>query len=202
MTGDMVDLLIVELLAARLCHEMVGPIGAISNGLEILDDEPDFASDAGALIAQSAQQAACRLQFYRIAYGSTGAIADALARAAAAELFAHGKIRCRWAEMALPVGWEKLACNLLLLASEALPRGGEIRLDTDGRGITVTAAGDGIRLTGLEPALLDGTADLDDLSPRTVQTAFTAHLARRLGAGLSLRESSAEQMVLAVQPLS
>jgi histidine phosphotransferase ChpT len=196
MASSTVDLRIVELLAARLCHELVGAIGAISNGIELLDDEPDFAPDAHALIADSARQAARRLQFYRIAYGSTDIIAEELTRAAVTDLLRTSKIRVRWPEAPLPDAWRKLACNLLLLASEALTRGGEIRLDIDGPGLTIVAAGDGIRLTGLEPGLLAGTVAAADLEPRTVQPVFTALLARRLGMSLRLQESAVDQIVL------
>jgi histidine phosphotransferase ChpT len=201
MVRETVDLRIAELLTARLCHELVGPIGAIANGLEILGEEPDFAADAGALIGESAAQASRRLQFYRIAYGSTAALPDLVARTAVNELFAQpGKIRFGWPEAALPEGWLKLACNLVLLASEALTRGGEIRLETDGRGVTVTATGETLRLSELEPDLLDGTIDADEITPRTAQAVFTGLLARRLGADLFLGESSKGQIVLNVRP--
>ncbi|HVJ51990.1 MAG TPA: histidine phosphotransferase family protein [Aliidongia sp.] len=195
-----IDLRIAELLASRLCHELVSPVGAISNGLEIMEDEPDFASDAGALIADSARQAACRLQFYRVAYGSTATIADAIARDATMELFAQSKIRCRWADTALPAGWQKLACNLMLLASEALPRGGELRLESDGQGISIVAMGEGARFAETVPALIDRMPDAEEITPRTVQTVFTASLARRLGGSLQLREGMANEVALIVRP--
>src|ERR1700731_61135 len=68
-----VDLRVLELLAARLCHELIGPVAAIGNGAELLaDEEPDFVKDAVALVGESARKANRRLQFYRFAYGFTG----------------------------------------------------------------------------------------------------------------------------------
>src|SRR5712691_824923 len=68
-----IDLRVVELLAARLCHDLIGPISAISNGVELLaDEEPEFARDAVALVGDSARKASGRLQFYRFAYGFSG----------------------------------------------------------------------------------------------------------------------------------
>src|ERR1700689_14991 len=126
MTDGTYDLKLAELLAARLCHELVSPIGAIANGLEILEDEPDFAGDAGALIALSASAASRRLQFYRVAYGSVATVADALIRRVTTDLFVESKICVDWRIVAVPDGWGKLACNLVLLAAEALPRGGRV----------------------------------------------------------------------------
>ena len=69
-----VDIRILELLSARLCHELISPVGAIGNGVELLgEDDPDFVRDAVALIGQSAKKAAHRLQFYRFAYGTLAA---------------------------------------------------------------------------------------------------------------------------------
>jgi hypothetical protein len=67
----MIELRVLELLCARFCHEMVSPVGAIGNGVELLDeDDPDFVREAIALIGQSARTASRRLQFYRFAYGT------------------------------------------------------------------------------------------------------------------------------------
>ncbi|HLY56413.1 MAG TPA: histidine phosphotransferase family protein [Stellaceae bacterium] len=174
---------LAELLAARLCHELVSPVGAIANGVEILDEEPDFARDAGRLIAQSARDARRRLQFYRVAYGSIGEVTTELARSVAAELFADGKVGCNWpdGEPALPGGWQKLVCNLLVVAAECLPRGGEIRVEMAGATFAVVAAGPEARLPHPTEELLAGAADPALLTPRTAQAAFVAALARRLG---------------------
>jgi histidine phosphotransferase ChpT len=71
--SDSIDLRVVELLAARLCHDLIGPVAAIGNGAELLaDEEPDFLQDAIALVGESARKANRRLQFYRFAYGFSG----------------------------------------------------------------------------------------------------------------------------------
>ena len=176
------DLRIAELLAARLCHELVSPIGAINNGVELLTDDPDFAADAAALIEQSAVQATRRLQFYRIAYGSTASIAADLARKATLDLFADGKIACAWPESLVPSVGTKLACNLLLVAAEALPRGGSLTLAASAAaGLEVQAAGEGVRLPGHLPDGLGGLLTGEAIDARSVQAAFTGALARRAG---------------------
>jgi histidine phosphotransferase ChpT len=177
-----IDLRITELLAARLCHELVSPVGAINNGVELLADDPEFAEDAAQLIGQSAAQATRRLQFYRIAYGSTAAIAADSARKATLDLFAESKIACVWPEaLALATG-SKIACNLLLVAAEALPRGGGLTLaDGPSGGIEVLATGEGARLPAHLPDALVGTLAADAVDARSVQAVFTASLVRRAG---------------------
>lgn len=194
------DLILAELLSARLCHELVSPVGAISNGVEILEDEPGFVADATKLIGESAKAAARRLQFYRVAYGSSGPVTDERARSATLDLFADGKVGCDWpAGTVLPEGWQKLACNLLLLAAEALPRGGRIALKLQPEGIAALANGRDARLLEPLPDLLASAAPAPELlSPRTVQAAFTAALARRLGARIELGRTD-EGIVLAAR---
>ena len=172
------DLRIAELLAARLCHELVSPVGAINNGVELLEDDPDFAADAAGLIGQSAVQATRRLQFYRIAYGSTASIALDLGRKVAFDLFADGKIACDWPETVAPE--VKLACNLLLVAAEALPRGGRLTL-AGADPLEIRAEGEGARLPAHLPDALTGVLGADMVDARSVQAAFTGALVLRAG---------------------
>ena len=84
-----IDLRVLELLTARLCHDLIGPVAAIANGVELLgEDDPDFVRDAVALVGDSARKAITRLQLYRFAYGfSGGGLAGAAPHQLAAELF-------------------------------------------------------------------------------------------------------------------
>src|ERR1700675_4974685 len=68
------DLDFAALLVSRVCHDLVSPVGAVVNGLEVLEDETDIGmrADALRLVAASAEQAAARLQFARIAFGAAG----------------------------------------------------------------------------------------------------------------------------------
>src|SRR5256885_7621325 len=87
-----VDLRVLELLAARLCHELIGPVAAIGNGAELLtDEEPDFVKDAVALVGESARKANRRLQFFRFAYGFTGGELAGVPPYRLASMFFEGK---------------------------------------------------------------------------------------------------------------
>jgi len=185
MNDTTIDLRIAELLSARLCHELVSPIGAINNGVELLEDDPDFAADAAGLIGQSAVQASRRLQFYRVAYGSTAPLGAEIGRKAAQDLFADGKITCDWPESLAPEVGVKLVCNLLLVAAEALPRGGRLVLAA-GAPILIRAEGEGARLPPHLPAALGWPLVPDRVDARSVQAAFTAALAHRAGLAVTI----------------
>ncbi len=195
-----VDLRIVELLSARLCHELVSPTGAIANGVELLgEDDPEFAREAVALIGESARKAGRRLQFYRFAYGtlSGGGTAGPPPRDLISGFLADGKASCVWSEAALglPLDWLKLGCNMLVLAAEALPRGGELRVAVpEAGGIAVSASGT-INLTAEARSAVAMETPVEALTSRTVQGYFTALLARRLGAVLAAT-SAGDELVL------
>ena len=135
------DLRVLELLTARLCHELIGPIAAINNGVELLADEPVLAQGAGdqgfvhdaiALVGDSASRAASRLQFYRFAYGygRGGSMVGSPPNELASRFFEKTRIACDYGESirVLPLDWQRLACNLLLTGAEALSRGGSLVL--------------------------------------------------------------------------
>ena len=191
MMDEGIDLRITELLAARLCHELVSPIGAINNGVELLQEDPDFAADAAGLIEQSAVQATRRLQFYRIAYGSTAPIPAEQGRKAALDLFAEGKVECDWPPSLAPGVGAKLTCNFMLVAAEALPRGGRLTLDGGPTNtLEILAAGDGARLPPHLPQALARALSADALDARSVQAAFTGALAHRAGLRPSIEASA------------
>jgi histidine phosphotransferase ChpT len=187
----------VELLAARLCHELSGPIAAISNGIELLAEEdpgrgsspnPAFLHDAVGLVSESARRARVRLQFYRFAYGfsSGSAIAGPAPYETAIGLFAGSSISGEYAEgiRTLSPDWQKLACNLLSVGADALPRGGRLVL-TDGP-LTLEAVGEPAALSPEAREALMLATRVADLTARTVQPYFTGLLARALDRSLSV----------------
>lgn len=189
------------LLASRLCHDLVGPVGAINNGLEVLVDEPDaeLQRQAIELLIHSAGEAARRLKFYRLAFGASGGVAVARnlneAREAAAGLFEEGKITFDWqeaaAESAPALGNQaiKLLLNMIVVGAEALARGGtlSVRLqqaEADLR-LLIAAVGPGASLQEDTRRLLAGDSEGIDLQPRSIQPYFTSRLAAELGTDVS-----------------
>lgn len=200
-----IDLRVLELISARLCHELVGSVAAVNNGVELLgEDDPDFVKDAVALLGQSARKAGQRLQFYRFAYGSPGGGGVADCRELAQGLLEGGKVRCDWpdAAMALPGEWQKLACNMLVLAAEALPRGGTVSvqpLAAPAPGIALTAAGASVNFSDELRAALDAAAPVETLTTRTVHAHLTALLAERLGTTVTAALDPAPHLVLSAR---
>ncbi len=196
-----VEFRVLELINARLCHELVSPVGAINNGVELLDEEdPDFVRDAIQLIGQSARKAGQRLQFYRFAYGTsaTSGGGGANGRDLAQGLLEGGKVRCDWSAEAttLPVDWQRLACNMLVLAAETLPRGGTIEvrpLRAGASGIEVAAEGEAVNVGSELRAALDPDIAVDQLTSRTVHAYFTARLAQQLGAAVALVDAEPQR---------
>ncbi|HUZ72640.1 MAG TPA: histidine phosphotransferase family protein [Stellaceae bacterium] len=198
-----VDFPVLELLCGRLCHELVSPVGAIGNGVELLgEDDPEFVKEAVALIGQSARRAAQRLQFYRFAYGTagTGAHAKIDGAALAAALLEGGKVQCAWAPetAGLPPAWQRLACNMVALAAETLPRGGAVSVRTvtaGGEGIEVAAEGDQVAAGDELRNVLDDAFAIAALSTRNVHAYYTARLAQHLGMRLALAHADPHRLV-------
>jgi histidine phosphotransferase ChpT len=180
-----IDLRVVELLAARLCHDLIGPVSAIGNGVELMaDEEPEFVRDAVALVGQSARKASRCVQFYRFAYGfSGGGLTGPAPCLLAAELFVDTPIDCdyRAAACALPLDQQKLACAMLALAGEGLPRGGRLVVGAGAIGPQIDATGAGPGPLPEVRAALALAVSTAELTSRTVGGYFTGLLAEALG---------------------
>lgn len=199
--NETIELRVFHLLCAKLCHDLVSPVGAVSNGVELLRDMgPEDAEDILGLIVDSSTKAADRLKFFRVAYGlaSDSVRSDAEAKEITKGMMGGHGITLDWpldAAMVMPIAEDrvKLLLNLLLLAAEALPRGGTmaIRLDDAGGGlrIDIESTGEGAKLSPEILAGVDGEADVAAMTPRTVQGLFTSRYARSLGSALEVDQS-------------
>lgn len=204
------DVNIVEVLCSRLCHDLVNPVGAIRNGMELLEDAgPDggFAGEAVRLIAHSADQADHRLKLFRLTYGRAGRDARDFrdARAAAGDWLAGGRTRLDWPDDALShtlaarPGVAKLVLCLVVSAEEALAVGGVVsvagRGDTGSGTVEVTATGRDVRFSTEMEAALTGRATSPEPSPRTVHAHVTAAFASAYDMGIGV-SSSPSRLVL------
>jgi histidine phosphotransferase ChpT len=186
----MIDIRVCELLAARLCHDLAGPIAAIANGAELLDDDdPDFAREASGLIGDSARTAASRLQLLRFVYGfSRGGNAGPPAHILASEYFAGSTIACDYPDAVrqLEPEWQRLACNLLLVGAEGLPRGGRLVLEAADGGIALTGIGGGTGPSEETRAALTLVTSVSELTSRSVGAYFAGILSDSLGRSLGI----------------
>jgi histidine phosphotransferase ChpT len=195
--GVKVELRILELLASRICHDLISPIGAVGNGLELLEDAgPDMSGDALKLSANCVRKASALLEFFRMAYGTAGS--DAGLRWEAAKQLADGLLEGSKTVLVwppVPAGFTappmapKVALNLVLLGTEMLPRGGEVVIDIQPAGarvtVSATAAGRDARLPEEIASVIAGGAEPTlPLTARTVHAYFTARLGESLGGRL------------------
>ena len=202
----MSDLDFSAFLVSRVCHDLVGPLGAVVNGLEVLEDERDAAMRADALkvVTSSAAQALARLQYLRIAFGAAGSAGAELDLSEVGRLVAGllngGKVRLQWETPRVnwPKDWAKLVMNAVLIATDCLPRGGTVRIETSTDpavfGFKIVATGQGARIVADVERALRGEADESSYDARGVQPCLTHRLAKKLNAGLTMtaREGQVE----------
>lgn len=161
---DPLDL--AALLCSRICHDVISPVGAIANGLEVLESEkdPDMRGFAMDLIKKSTAVASARLQFCRLAFGAAGSAGASIdtgdAEGVARGLIADEKTKLVWnaTRALLPKNKVKLILNLVLIAGQSIPRGGVITVTLDGMDhemmIKVEASGTNAKLQSHWPHLL------------------------------------------------
>ena len=191
------DLDFAALLVSRVCHDLVSPVGAVVNGLEVLEDESDPAmrADALRLVAASAEQASARLQFSRIAFGAAGSAGAELDLAEVGRIMSGllkgGKVELIWnmASVNWPKDWAKLLMNAVLAATDCLPRGGRLRVEYSKEaaepGFRIVGTGAVVRLTPESERALLGESS-GNLDGRSIQPYLTYQLAKSLNVGLSV----------------
>lgn len=188
------DAAVMEMLASRICHDLISPVGAINNGVEFLEDMgADALDDALGLIKLSAQQASARLQAFRLAYGAGGrdtSIEPKDVQEYMGNLLrGEGKIRQAWDPHAdlgfhtYPPAYCKMLMAALMLAQECLPKGGFIFVDPiEGKeGTLVVAEGDNAVLRDGVLDALHGNVAIEDLDPRLVHPYALSALATYYG---------------------
>ena len=202
---------LAALLCSRVCHDLISPVGAIVNGLEVLEDDNDESTRTFALdlIKKSARTASARLQFCRLAFGAAGS-AGAQIDTGDAEKVARGfledeKTKIAWTvpRVLLPKNRVKLLLNMLLLGGQAIPRGGNLNVEANGEGdamaLKVTASGLNARIPQAVPALLAGQPDGHAVDAHAIQPFFAGMLARSCSLQLTMTLEG-EAVVLAAAP--
>ncbi len=200
---------LASLLCSRLCHDLMSPVGALNNGIELLADEtdPEMREKCLELLADSARASANKLKFFRLAFGAAGGFGDAVdaveAQTALEGLFGpERRIDLGWmvAGDKLPKGAAKLLLNLAMLAGDALVRGGRLDVGAEDRGgemeLVIRAEGPRILLDPvLRETILTGGSG-DSLEPRAAG-AWLAHALAAEGGG-SIRLSDPDSDVLLI----
>ena len=194
MSGTPIEALdLAALLCSRVCHDLISPVGAIVNGLEVLAEEKDeetktFALD---LIKKSAGTASAKLQFCRIAFGAAGSAGAQIdlgdAETITRGFFEDDKTKLAWnlPRALLAKNRVKLLLNLLLVAGQTIPRGGRLTVDPIGEGesmgFKVSAAGVNAKVPPAVAALLAGDAGGTALDAHRIQPFYASLLAQASG---------------------
>ena len=184
---------LAALLCSRVCHDLISPVGAIVNGIEVLEEEKDESTKEFALdlIKRSAATASAKLQFCRIAFGAAGS-AGAQIDLGDAEKIARGfleddKTKIDWnlPRALLAKNRVKLLLNMLVIAGQAIPRGGKVTVDPigagDNLGFKVSAAGTNAKIPPAVPPLLTGELGGETVDAHRIQPFYAGLLAKACG---------------------
>lgn len=200
---------LAALLCSRVCHDIISPVGAINNGLELLD-EGGADEDAMELIRASALNASVRLKFARLAFGASGSIGASIDTGEAQKatedfVGADSKTTVTWngPRAIIPKNKVKLLLNLFLVAYGAIPRGGHIEvtleeLETHPRFRLVSTG----RMVRVPPKFLEiHSGELDEpVDAHSIQPYYTVLLADEAGMRISAT-SNGEEVVFTAEPV-
>lgn len=183
---------LAALLSARICHDLISPIGALGTAIEVLDDESntEMHEDAMGLVRLSAKQAGAKLRFLRLAFGSGGSAPGIIAieelKSLIAGMYEGGKATISWNTTldGLEKNTARLLLNLAMLAVQSVPRGGKVVISAaEANGvatISLAATGPKSRLDPNVEKTLAGKAPEDGFDGRTIQPFYAGMIAREL----------------------
>jgi histidine phosphotransferase ChpT len=204
------DLDLASLLCSRVCHDVISPVGAIANGLELMDDaetDAEMKKTALEMVKSSAKTATAKLKFCRIAFGASGSAGALIDMSEAGEV-ARGfvgdeKVKLEWnaPRENRPKQEVKLLLNMLLMAISGIPRGGVVSVGVDGRNFVVTAKGERAKINEALATALAGTAELTSLDARLVQPYYARILAEASGLKLTMAMESEDTVGVRAVPL-
>jgi histidine phosphotransferase ChpT len=199
---------LAALLCSRVCHDIISPVGAISNGLELLE-EGGAEEDAMDLIRSSAHNASVRLKFARLAFGASGSVGASIDTGEAQKatedfVSADSKTTVGWngPRAIIPKNKVKLLLNLFLVAYGAIPRGGHIDIDLEDLETTprfrLVSKG---RMVRVPPKFLEihSGALEEPVDAHSIQPYYTVLLADEAGMRISA-SSNGEEVVFVAEP--
>lgn len=204
---------LASMLCSRLCHDMLSPVGALTNGLELLAEEkdPEMRRRCFELLEQSARISADKLKFFRLAFGAAGGFGDMVSVQEPRSLIQgllgdSGRTTLNWAVTGtqLPKPGVKMLLNLAAIGIDALPRGGTLDIGAEQREgateIVVRASGPKVVFDPVIGRALDGTMEPGELTSRTVAAFMLHELAVGAGGGIQFHHSPEALVLGAILP--
>jgi histidine phosphotransferase ChpT len=199
---------LASLLCSRLCHDLMSPVGALNNGIELLADEtdPEMREKCLELLADSARASANKLKFFRLAFGAAGGFGEDVdtheAEAALEGLFGpERRIELGWAvsDDKLPKVAVKVLLNLALIAGDALVRGGRLDVGAERSGgqVELAVRGEGPRIL-LDPVLREtlGNGASGPVEPRAAAAWLAHNLITEAGGSIQLSDASSAALTI------
>jgi len=183
---------LAALLSARICHDLISPIGALGTAIEVLDDETntEMHEDALGLVRLSSKQAGAKLRFLRLAFGAGGSAPGIIAmdelKTLTTDMYEGGKASISYGDCldGLEKNTARLLLNLTMLAVQAVPRGGDVTITTSQASgattLSLNATGPKSRLDSNVEKTLSGKAPEDGFDGRTIQPFYAGMIAREL----------------------
>ncbi|MGB3455537.1 MAG: histidine phosphotransferase family protein [Litorimonas sp.] len=180
---------LAALLCARICHDLVSPVGALGTAIEILDDDgnADMHDDALELIKSSSRRASAKLKFLRLAFGAGGSAPGVLGadeiRELVSDMFADAKadIVFDFHGDGVEKSRARILLNLAMLGVQAVPRGGEVRIATTPDAVSIVSTGPRARLDETVERALRGRAPEHGFDGRSIQPFYASMMAREAG---------------------
>ena len=202
---------LASLLCSRLCHDLLSPVGALNNGIELLADEqdPEMRERCLELLAESARASANKLKFFRLAFGAGGGFGDEIdtreAKVALEGLYgADKRIELGWmvADDKLSKGAIKLLLNLAMIAGDSLVRGGRLDVGAEQRdgALEMVIRAEGPRIL-LDPKLRETIAkgsSEGEVEPRAAGAWLAHALAAEARGTIQLSDPAAEALMIGV----
>ncbi|MEA1937564.1 MAG: histidine phosphotransferase family protein [Pseudomonadota bacterium] len=188
---------LLEMICSRICHDLVSPVGAINNGIELIEDIGDeVTEEAHGLIADSARQAAHRLAMFRLAFGAGSSGANmAAVRVILGDYFAGGRITLDWPETSAMHIPQQLLALTVMTGADLVQNSATLRLTDDGPdGVVVAVTGAGSDYISRIADALAGNTSEDKLDPRSAVAYLLGRLAVRKGIDLSFAAIASEQV--------
>lgn len=208
--SDTTNTAVLEMLASRICHDIISPVGAVNNGVEFLQEMGADAMDEGMqLISYSASQAAAKLQAFRIAYGAGGKDPNIkpedIQKAFSGLISAEGKISQTWDPYGplgpnpLPPGFCKVLLCGMMLAMEALPKGGNISVKPGENSQTlIIAEGESASLRENTEDALQRKIAVEDIDPRLVHPYVIGLIVELYGFAIEVKEIDENKVTFAI----
>lgn len=206
MSDHNIDL--ASLLCSRLCHDLLSPVGAMNNGLELLADEndPEMQKRCMELLSESAASAANKLKFFRLAFGAAGGFGPSVdpkeAKAVIESMLKVGRTELIWSvpDELMPKNAIKILLNLALIANEAMVRGGKLQIGAEVRDneseIVIGGSGPKVIFDENIKQTLLGNMDSSKIDSRTAAAWMVHDLAKRGGGTVQINQSDNENFVI------